>query len=337
MRAMLLHQQAPIEAAPLRDETMDVPSPREGELLVRVHVCAMCRTDLHVIEGDLPPRLMPIVPGHQVVGRIESVGPRVWRFRPNDRIGIAWLRNTCGVCAFCTSGRENLCLSREFTGYTAHGGYAEYAIVPEAFAYPIPKGFNDEHAAPLLCAGIIGYRALRLTNVPPGGRLAMYGFGSSAHVTFQVARARRMSVYVATREPARREVARELGAAWVGGLDETMPERVDGAIVFAPAGELVPLALRNLERGGTLALAGIYMTQIPALDYASLFEERVIRSVTANTRADGEELLGEAARIPIRPSVTMFPLEDANRALGLLKRGSVDGTGVLVVRGRSAL
>ncbi len=337
MRAMRVHAQAAIETAPLRADDVEVPSPQEGELLVRVSVCAMCRTDLHVIEGDLPPRLMPIVPGHQVVGRIESVGARVWRFRPGDRVGIAWLRKTCGVCAFCRADRENLCVAPEFTGYTVNGGYAEYAVVPEAFAYPVPPTFSDAHAAPLLCAGIIGYRALRLSNVPPGGRLAIYGFGSSAHLTFQVARARRIQVYVATREPARREIARELGAAWVGGLEETMPERVDGAIVFAPAGELGPLALRNLERGGTLALAGIYMTPIPALDYASLFEERTIRTVTANTRQDGEELLAEAAAIPIRPSITTFPLEDANRALELVKHGRVDGTGVLVVGDGSAL
>jgi alcohol dehydrogenase, propanol-preferring len=289
----------------------------------------MCRTDLHVVEGDLPLRRTPIVPGHQVVGRVERVGGAVRRFHRGDRVGIAWLRRTCGVCAYCASGRENLCDRPEFTGWTHDGGYAEYAVAPEMFAYAIPDEFGDEQAAPLLCAGIIGYRALKLAAVPRGGRLGIWGFGSSAHVTLQVARARGMDVFVATREASRREHARDLGAAWVGDLGEPMPDRVHGGIVFAPAGELVPTALSALDKGGTLALAGIYMSQIPALDYALLFEERSLRSVTANTREDGRELLADAARIPIRPTVTTFALEEANHALGLLKRGEVPGTGLL--------
>jgi alcohol dehydrogenase, propanol-preferring len=328
---MRLHAQAPIETAPLRLEKVDPPEPTPDELSVRVSVCAVCRTDLHVVEGDLEPRRMPIVPGHQVVGRVERAGARASRFRPGDRVGIAWVHRTCGGCGFCRSGRENLCVAPEFTGWTTDGGYAEYAIVPEAFAYPIPAAFADADAAPLLCAGIIGYRALRRSAVPPGGRLGIYGFGSSAHVTLQVARARGMEVYVFTREASRREHALALGAAWAGDVRDETPAPLDGAIVFAPAGDVVPVALRSLERGGTLALAGIYMTDIPALDYSLLFEERTIQSVTANTREDGAELLAEAARIPIRPTVTRFPLEDANRALVLLKRGEVEGTGVLVM------
>jgi propanol-preferring alcohol dehydrogenase len=337
MRAMRLHAQAAVESAPLRTETVEPPEPGPDEILVRVSVCGICRTDLHVVEGDLPLRRTPIVPGHQVVGRVERTGRAARRFRAGDRVGIAWLRRTCGTCAYCRVGRENLCDTPEFTGWTHDGGYADAAVVPEAFAYAVPQAFRDEEAAPLLCAGIIGYRALRLAAVAPGGRLGLWGFGSSAHVTLQVARARGIEVYVATREAARREHARELGAVWAGDLGEPMPARMDGGIVFAPAGELVPLALAALDKGATLALAGIYMSPLPSLDYARLFEERVIRTVTANTRADGEELLAEAARIPIRPTVTAFALEDANRALALLKRGQVPGTGVLLTGDASGL
>jgi len=331
MRALALAAQAPIEQAPLRLEERPVPEPGAGEILVRVAACGLCRTDLHVVEGDLPLVRSPIVPGHQAVGRVERPGPGATRFAPGERVGIAWLRRTCGACAYCSSGRENLCERSEFTGWHADGGFADYAVVPEPFAYRIPGAFGDVEAAPLLCAGIIGYRALRRSAVEPGGRLGIYGFGSSAHVTLQVARARGCQVYVCTREASHRELARTLGAAWVGDLADAMPVKTDGTIVFAPAGELVPLALENLARGGTLALAGIHMTPVPALDYERhLFYERSMRSVTANTRADGEELLAEAARIPIRPATTAFPLEEANRALALLKRGGFTGSGVLL-------
>ena len=327
MRALAVHAQAPIETAPLVLADRPVPSPGPGEVLVQVTACGICRTDLHVVEGDLPLVVSPIVPGHQVVGRVVRDGAR---FRAGDRIGIAWLRGTCGVCAFCTTGRENLCERARFTGWHEDGGFADHATVPEAYAYRLPLALGDVESAPLLCAGIIGYRALRLSAVAPGGRLGIYGFGSSASVTIQVARARTCEVFVCTREPAHRDLARTLGAAWVGATTEPMPRPVDGAIIFAPAGELVPVALRNLARGGTLALAGIHMSQIPPLDYAALFDERRITTVTANTRADGEELLAEAARIPIRPSVTTFPLEEANRALLALKGGLFAGSGVLV-------
>ena len=331
MRALALAAQAPIETGPLRAEERSVPEPAAGEVLVRVLACGVCRTDLHVVEGDLPLVRSPIVPGHQVVGRVERSGPGAARFVPGERVGIAWLRSTCGACAFCSSGRENLCERCEFTGWHADGGFADYAVVPAAYAYRIPPAFTDAEAAPLLCAGIIGYRALKRSEVPPGGRLGIYGFGSSAHVTLQVARARGCEVFVCTREASHRELARRLGAAWVGDLHDALPAPTDGAIIFAPIGDLVPVALRNLARGGTLALAGIYMTPVPALDYArDLFYERQVRSVTANTRADGEELFAEALRIPIRPETTTFPLADANRALALLKRGGFTGSGVLL-------
>ena len=328
MRALAVHAQAPIETAPLVLEDRAHPSPAAGEVLVRVSACGICRTDLHVIEGDLPLVVSPIVPGHQIVGHVVRDGTR---FRAGDRVGVAWLRWTCGACVFCAAGRENLCERARFTGWHADGGFADHATVPEPFAYALPSVLGDAEAAPLLCAGIIGYRALRLSAVTAGQRLGIYGFGSSASVTIQVARARGCEVFVCTREPAHGELARSLGAAWVGTATESMPRAVDGAIIFAPAGELVPVALKNLARGGTLALAGIHMSRIPALDYAALFEERRIITVTANTRADGEALLAEASRIPIRPAVTTFPLESANEALLALKRGAFAGSGVLVM------
>jgi propanol-preferring alcohol dehydrogenase len=328
---MSLAGPAPVESAPLCCDSRPTPSPGPDEILVRVIACGVCRTDLHIVEGDLPLVRSPIVPGHQVVGRIEATGSSAHRFRIGDRVGIAWLRRTCGACDACRRGRENLCERSEFTGYHADGGFADYAVVPEGFAYAIPPLFGDAEAAPLLCAGIIGYRALKRSDVPPGGRLGIYGFGASAHVTLQVARARGCEVFVCTREASHRELARRLGATWVGDIGEAMPAKADGTILFAPVGDLVPVALRNLARGGTLALAGIYMTPVPPLDYErDLFYERSIRSVTANIRADGEELLAEAARIPIRPATTTFPLEDANRALALLKRGGFAGAGVLL-------
>ena len=331
MRALVLTAPAPIETAPLRLEERAVPTPGPGEVLVRVDACGVCRTDLHAVEGELPPTRPSIVPGHQVVGRVERAGPDARRFGHGVRVGLAWLRATCGLCALCRAGHENLCERAEFTGYHADGGYADYAIVAERFAYSIPPVFGDAEAAPLLCAGIIGYRALKLSDVGPGGRLGIWGFGASAHVTLQVARARGIEVFVCTREESHRALARRLGAAWVGGVRDAMPAKMNGAILFAPAGELVPVALGSLARGGTLALAGIYMSPVPSLDYArDLFYERTIRSVTANTRADGEELLAEAARIPIRTATTTFPLEDANRALALLKRGGFAGAGVLL-------
>jgi propanol-preferring alcohol dehydrogenase len=331
MRAMLLRQPASVADRPLRMEDVPDPAPGPGQILVEVRACGICRTDLHVVEGELPMLRMPVIPGHQVVGRVAARGPDATRFREGDRVGIAWLRRTCGRCLYCATDRENLCERAEFTGWHADGGYADLAVVDEDYAYAIPPVFDDIEAAPLLCAGIIGYRALKLSAVRPGGRLGIYGFGSSAHVTIQLALGRHMEVYVCTREPSHRALATELGAAWVGDVHDPMPHRAEGTILFAPVGELVPVALRNLARGGTLALAGIYMTPIPRLEYeADLFYERGLRSVTANTRADGAEFLAEAARQPIRVTTTEFPLEVANQALELLKQGAIPGSGVLL-------
>jgi propanol-preferring alcohol dehydrogenase len=331
MRAMVLKRNAPIEDSPLEAVDLPDPEPGPGEILVRVRVCAICRTDLHVIEGELPSRRLPLVPGHQIVGVVERCGSDADRFSPGRRVGIAWLRGTCGRCDHCTTGRENLCPDSSYTGYHADGGYAELAVVSEAFAYALPEVFSDEHAAPLLCAGIIGYRALARSRLPSGGKLGLFGFGSSAHVVMQLARHRGAEVYVATRGATHRELARKMGARWVGETYDAPPQELDSAIVFAPAGEIVPVALERLRKGGTVALAGIYMTPVPKLDYERhLFHEKALQSVEANTRADGEGLLREAAEIPIEPRVTAFPLRDANHALQRLKQDRIDGSGVLV-------
>ena len=331
MRAMRVHRSARAEESPLVLEEVPVPAPAPGELLVRVHVCAVCRTDLHVVEGELPETHRPLTPGHMVVGTVAKLGPGLRAPAYVDvgrRVGIAWLRGTCGQCEYCTDARENLCEGARFTGYHADGGYAEYATVPAAWAYPIPAGFPDESAAPLLCAGIIGFRALRLSRVRSGERLGLYGFGNSAHLVMQLARARGCEVHVASRGGAHRELALEMGATRVAEVLD--PASLHAAILFAPAGELVPVALRALRRGGTLACAGIHMSPIPALDYdAELFGERVLTSVTANTRADGLGLLEEAARIPLRPHTTLFPLAEANAALQALKADRIRGAAVL--------
>jgi propanol-preferring alcohol dehydrogenase len=301
---------------------------------VAVSVCGICRTDLHVVEGELDRPKLPLIPGHQAVGTVSGVGSGVTTRRVGERVGIAWLQGTCGQCPFCKSGRENLCLAARFTGYQIDGGYAEFAVVPAPFAYPIPAAFSDEEAAPLLCAGIIGYRALRLSRIQHGQRLGLYGFGASAHIAIQIARHWGCEVYVCSLKEEHRALAHAMGAAWVGEASEPPPAPLHGAIIFAPAGELVVPALRALERGGTLALAGIHMSPIPPIDYdRDLFGERMICSVTANTRQDGLDLLREAAAIPIRPRTQRFPLTQANRALQSLKAGAINGAGVLAIHG----
>jgi len=334
MRAMVLDRIAAVTESPLAWREVPTPEPGPGEVRLRVLACGMCRTDLHVIEGDLPPRALPIIPGHQVVGVVDALGAGASRFRPGDRVGVAWLRHTCGACVYCAAGQENLCEAARFTGYHADGGYAEQTVVPEAFAYAIPPVFGDAEATPLLCAGLIGFRSLRRSAIRRGGRLALYGFGSSAHVVIQIARHWGCEVFVSTRGAGHRALARALGAAWVGETFDPPPVKVDSAIVFAPAGELVPVALKALRKGGTVALAGIHMSQVPALDYEEhLFYERDVRSVTANTRADGEELLRVAAAIPLRPRITTFPLAQANRALAQLREGRLQGAAVLALDG----
>ena len=332
MKAMVLNQTSDVSRNPLQLQDRPTPNPKSGEILAKIHVCGVCRTDLHVVEGELPDTVLPIVPGHQAVGTVVRLGAGVSELKEGDRVGIAWLQDTCGKCEFCTSERENLCLQARFTGYQVDGGYAEYAVVPAQFAYPIPAVFSDDEAAPLLCAGIIGYRALRLSGINPGQRLGLYGFGASAHIAIQIARHWGCQVYVSSLKREHQELARQLGAVWVGGATETLPDKLHGSIIFAPAGELVPPALRALERGGTLALAGIHMSPIPSLDYdREVFGERVIRSVTANTRQDGIDLFREAAAIPIKPHTVRFPLEEANRALQELKAGTFQGAAVLTM------
>lgn len=332
MRAMLCPANSPIDRAPLDLVELPRPTPEPHEVLVRVEVCAICRTDLHVIEGDLPRRKMPIIPGHQAVGRVVELGSQCARLAMGDRVGIAWLGYTCGQCPYCRRGRENLCETSRYTGYDADGGFAEFAVVHEEFAYPLPAAFNSRQAAPLLCAGIIGYRALERASLPLGGSIALYGFGSSAHIVLQLAKHRKAKVYVVTRGEKHRELARKLGADWVGATTEGMPAKADSAILFAPAGELVPPALAALDKGGTLALAGIHVTAIPSLDYqASLFYERDLRSVTSNTRDDGRALLREAADSALAPRITVYRLDQANQALVDLKNDRIAGTGVLIM------
>jgi propanol-preferring alcohol dehydrogenase len=332
MKAMVLEDVAPISTSPLRLKDIPVPEPGPGEVRLKVRCCAICRTDLHVIEGDLPKKKLPIVPGHQIVGIVDKVGEGCSIIREGERVGAAWLRYTCGDCLFCNRGQENLCESSRYTGYHADGGYAEYAVAPEEFVYPIPEAFNDTDAAPLLCAGIIGYRALKRAQVPHGGRLALYGFGSSAHVVMQIAKHRGYRVFVVSRGEDHLQLARDMGADWAGNDACDMPEKADSAIIFAPVGHLVPPALEALEKGGTLALAGIYMTDIPRLNYEKhVFYERDIHSVTANTREDGRQLFEEAAQIPIRPHTTVYALEEANKVLRDLKNDRISGTGVLKV------
>jgi propanol-preferring alcohol dehydrogenase len=321
-----------MDGAPLRWVERQRPEPGLGEIRVAVRTCGVCRTDLHLAAGDLTPKRHGVTPGHEVVGTVDAVGDGVTRFRPGDRVGIAWLRHTCGVCRFCRRGDENLCLSPRFTGWDDDGGYAEWAVVEAEYGYAIPAEFGDEEAAPLLCAGIIGYRALRRAALPPGGRLGIYGFGASAHLAAQVAIHEGATVHVLTRSAPARRLALELGAASAGGADDAPPEPLDSAILFAPVGTLVPVALAALDRGGTLAVAGIHLSDIPPLDYAEhLFQERSLRSVTANTRADGDEFLALAGRIPVRVSTTVYPLAEADRALADLAHDRVDGAAVLRV------
>lgn len=332
MRALLLDSPAPIETHPLRLDHVPVPEPVTDEVLIEVHACGVCRTDLHVIEGDLKPQRSPVIPGHQIVGTIASLGAGVTDRQVGERVGVAWLHRTCGCCSFCKSDRENLCDSPDFTGWTVQGGFADYVVAPAGFTYPLPEGFSDLQAAPLLCAGIIGYRCLKMTGIESwsGARLGIYGFGAAGHVAIQIARARGAEVYVCTRDREKHQtLAEELGAAWTGGSTETPPVPLDAGIVFAPAGEIVPPALSHLGKGGTLVLGGIHMSPIPELRYELLYQERVVRSVTNNTREDGHAFLEEAAKVPVRTHVETFPLEKGNEALDRLEHDGIRGAAVL--------
>jgi propanol-preferring alcohol dehydrogenase len=332
MRAMVLDAPADAGSRPLRAEDRPTPEPGPGEVRVRVEACGVCRTDLHVIEGDLEPQRGCVVPGHQVVGRVDARGPGAEALDAGQRVGVPWLHRACGRCRFCTSGRENLCLEPTFTGWHVDGGYAEHVVAPEAFVYPLPESGAAREWAPLLCAGIIGYRAFVRSGAQEGSRLGLYGFGGSAHIVIQVARHAGCDVRVYTREQAHRELARELGASDVGDTPDAPPGSLDAAILFAPAGEIVPVVMEALDRGGVLAIAGIHLSDVPPLDYQRhLFQEREIRSVTANTREDGRALLRLAHEIPITTTTHPYPLERANDALVDLKEGRFDGAAVLEV------
>jgi propanol-preferring alcohol dehydrogenase len=331
MRAMVLDGPRPAEQNPLTLRDVPLPEPNAGQIRLRVRCCGVCRTDLHIVEGDLKLPKLPVIPGHQVVGMVEATGSGTKLFREGDRAGVPWLYSTDGDCPYCRRGQENLCESGRFTGFHVDGGYAEAVIVREDFAYSIPSQFSDQHAAPLLCAGVIGYRSFRLSNVRPGERLGMYGFGGSAHIVLQIARHLGCEVYVFTRAPAHLELAKKLGAIWAGTSEAHLPAPLDAAIVFAPAGSLVPEALRAVRKGGTVALAGITMSQIPAMNYDLLYQERVLRSAANSTRDDVRECLRLAAEVPLKTEVQIFPLEEANQALQALKHSRIEGAAVLRV------
>ncbi|HLW59220.1 MAG TPA: zinc-dependent alcohol dehydrogenase family protein [bacterium] len=331
MEALLLRSPAPLAAKPSPLELTEVPTPvpGPGQIRVRVRACGVCHTDLHIVEGDITPPVLPVVVGHQVVGTVDAVTRGVERWRVGDRVGIAWLAGACGTCARCREGRENLCEQARFTGYDVPGGYAEAMVADARFAYPLPAAYDDLEAAPLLCAGIIGYRSLRLADVRGGERVGLFGFGASAHLAIQVARHWGCEVHVFTRSAAHRTLARALGAAWAGGLDEAAPAEVDRGVVFAPSGEVVVGALRHLRRGGTLAVNAIHLDRIPEFPYARLYWERTVRSVANATRADAEEFLAIAAELSLHVTVTRVAPQGANRALGALKRGELQGAAVL--------
>jgi len=334
MRAMLLERSQPAEESPLHLAEIPTPTPAPGEVRVRVRCCAVCHTDLHIVEGELPLPKLPVIPGHQIVGVIDAVGKEVHKLKEGDRVGVPWLYHTCGQCDYCRRGFENLCDFGQFTGYHANGGYAEAMLVSESYTHLLPAIFSDENAAPLLCAGIIGYRSYHLSGAHRGLRLGLYGFGASAHLVLQLARHEGCEVYVFTRTPAHRELAKKLGAAWVGDAQDTPPAELDSAIIFAPAGSLVPQALRVLRKGGTLALAGITMSPIPQLDYSLLYHERIIRSVANSTRKDCREFLDLAAqmttgKIPLHSEIQLFDLDQANQALQALKKSQIKAVAVL--------
>jgi propanol-preferring alcohol dehydrogenase len=334
MRAWVVHEPGPAGGppGPLRLVDRPEPEPGPGQLLIRVLCCGVCRTDLHLAEGDLPPRRPEVTPGHEVVGEVVAAGPGATQFRPGDRVGVAWLAGSDGSCRYCRRGRENLCPASTYTGWDVDGGYAEYLVAADAYVHALPSGFSDAELAPLLCAGIIGYRALARADLPPGGVLGIWGFGGSAHLTAQIAMAQGATVHVFTRSPAARQLATELGAASAGDSFDPAPEPLDSAIIFAPAGTVVPAALQALDRGGVLAIAGIYLSDIPALDYdRDLFNEREVRSVTANTRGDAQEFLRLAERLRPRVEVTPYPFDQAGRALADLAAGRFTGAAVLTL------
>jgi propanol-preferring alcohol dehydrogenase len=332
MKAQRLHQPAPVDDLPLSLEDVPRPEVPEGGLLVSVNACGVCHTDLHVVEGELPDPRLPLIPGHEIVGTVAAVGAGVTRFKIGDRVGIPWLHETDQTCQFCRNEQENLCANALFTGYTADGGYAEYTTVLADYAVPIPAAFSDEKAAPLLCAGVVGYRSIRLADLQPGERLGIYGFGASGHIVIQVARHWDCEVYVFTRSPEHQQHARDLGAVWAGEAQNTPPEKTDRSIIFAPAGWLVPLALEHLRKGGTLCINAIHTSPIPEMPYSRLWDERTIRTVANATRRDAEEFMPLAAEIPIHTDTQSFDLDDANQVLRRVKKSAINGAAVLKIR-----
>jgi propanol-preferring alcohol dehydrogenase len=331
MKAALLLKPGPIETQPLVLTDFPVPEPGPKDILIRAKACGLCHTDLHTVEGELALPRLPLIPGHQIVGLVERKGREATRFQEGERVGVPWLHSTCGKCEYCREGNENLCDAARFTGLHANGGYAQYCVVGQDFAYPLPKEYPDREAAPLLCAGIIGYRALRRSGVKPGERIGLFGFGASAHIAIQIAIHWGCEVYAFTRNEAHRALARSLGAVWAGRAEDEPPKKLHCAIIFAPAGRLVPEALRVMRKGGTLALAGIHMSPIPEMDYRLIYEERSVKSVANSTRRDALELLSLAPKIPIRTEVEVFALEQVNQALALLKESKIMGAGVLTI------
>ncbi len=332
MKAEILRTPKPVEKQPLETAELPVPEPRADEIRIRVIVCGACHTDLHIVEGELKPKKTPLVPGHQIVGEVDKKGSNVNRFRVGDRVGVTWLYSACGHCAYCQHGQENLCDNARFTGYDHDGGFAEYTVVHADFAHPIPDGLPDIQAAPLLCAGVIGYRSLRLSEIRPGQRLGLYGFGASAHIAIQVARHWGCEVYVFTRSKKHREHALELGAVWTGSATDDPPASMDSSIIFAPAGEIVLEALRVLRKGGTVAINAVYMTPIPEMQYNLIYYERTVRSVANCTRRDAEELLKLAKEIPLHTNVEVYSLSTANDVLRRMKQSQIRGAAVLAVQ-----
>jgi alcohol dehydrogenase, propanol-preferring len=329
MNAMVLPRPQPVDVSPLQWRDLPAPTPGAGEVLIRIVRCGVCHTDLHVVEGELPDAKLPLIPGHQVVGVVERVGPAVTTLTVGTRVGVAWLYAACGVCAACRRGEENLCEQITFTGYHVDGGYAQWMVARADFVYHLPEAFDDTTAAPLMCAGIIGYRALRLSGIQPGARLGLFGFGASAHLAIQVARYWGCAVSVFTRSPAHRQLAERLGAVWVGGSQDRPPHELDAAVVFAPVGQVVIDALHWVRRGGTVAINAVHLDQIPPFDYNLLYWERALRSVSNSTRQDGREFLALAAQIPVTVETELFALAEANRVLAALKRGQIVGAAVL--------
>ncbi|MFZ0547760.1 MAG: zinc-dependent alcohol dehydrogenase family protein [Candidatus Promineifilaceae bacterium] len=331
---MVLKQPQPISADPLSNVDVPIPEPGVGQIRVRVLICGVCHTDLHTVEGDLELPRLPVIPGHQIVALVDKLGPEANRFRIGDRVGIAWLNWACGECHYCRNGLENLCPNARFTGLHSDGGYAQYTVVSQDFAFPIPEQFSDTAAAPLLCAGIVGYRALRLSNIKPGQNLGLYGFGASAHLVIQVARHWDCKVYVFTRSKHHRQLAEELGAVWTGSAEDECPAPLDGSVIFAPVGWIVPLALGHLRPGGTLAINAIHMSPIPEMDYNLIYGERTLRSVANFTRQDAREFLQLAAEIPIHTETESFALSQANEVLQKLKKSEIRASAVLNVGSR---